>query len=105
MGSSCPVEVGRTRGRAYGSPWLGTQLCSWLSPTYQQCTQDGCCLGVVGQPQLLHSGSSFLQEAYHSRGLHLGTQHRGTCHLSPGFLGAPGDIGLTIECCMSRLWS
>lgn len=85
--------------------WRSVWFCSYLSPTYQQRTQDGCRLGAVSQPQLAHSGPCLLQEAHHGCRLHLGTQHMGTCHLGPGFFRAPGDIGLTMECCMSRLWS
>ena len=74
-------------------------------PTYQQCAQDGCGLGAVGQPELAHSGPCLLQEAHHSCGLHLGPQYKSTRHPGLGFFRAPWDTGLTMECCRSRLWS
>lgn len=95
-------------GRAWLVAWQSLAQhphCSCLSPTYQQCAQDGRCLGAVGQPQLAHSGPHLLQEADHGRRLHLGTQHRGTCHLGLGCFRALGDTRLTMECCTSRLWS
>lgn len=95
----------RTQAQWPGSPWLSIWLCSCPSPTYQQCTQDGSCLGTAGQPQLAHSRSCLLQEVHHGCGLHLGTQHMGACHFGPDFFRTPGDTELTMECCMSRLWS
>lgn len=107
-GQQLPCRGGgeqRVRGLAVPGSLAQHLLCSCLLPTYQQCTQDGCCLGAVGQPQLAHSGPHLLQEAHHSRGLHLRTQYKGTCHLGLGFFRAPGVTGLTTECCISRLWS
>lgn len=93
-----------TRSKGLAVP---TQLCPCPSPTYQQCTQDGCRLGTVGQPQLPHSGPCLLQEAHHSCGLYLGIQYRGVCHLTraEAFAGPLGGAGLTMEWCRSRLWS
>lgn len=107
-GQQLPCRGWGERGGHGLSAWQSLAqhpLCFCLSPTYQQCTQDGCCLGAVGQPQLAHSRPHLLQEAHHGCGFHLGTQHRNICHLGPGCFGAPGDNGLTMECCTSRLWS
>lgn len=79
-----------TRSKGLAVP---TQLCPCPSPTYQQRTQDGCRLGTVGQPQLLHSGPCLLQEAHHSCGLYLGIQYRLVCVTSQGPRLLQGPLG------------
>jgi len=51
----------------------------------QQRTQDGCCLGAVGQPQFAHSGPCLLQEVHHGCGLHHGVLYIQAVELGAGF--------------------